>query len=139
TELAHEIGGERELPGDAADAVGAEELAHQGLTARKASSARRVAPTSWTRTTSTPASAARQATAREPSSRCSGVTGSAPDWAARRPRNALREAPRTTGRPSVLNTSSCLRISRLWSKVFPKPMPGSIHARVGSPPAAAKA
>ena len=43
------------------------------------------------------------------------------------PIKRFRDVPRTMGNPSVRNSSSRSMISRLCSRVFPKPMPGSIR------------
>ena len=53
-----------------------------------------------------------------------------------RPRNDLREAPMTTGRPSATSSSSRRTSSRLCSSVLPKPIPGSSRIRSSAIPSA---
>src|SRR5579859_311770 len=111
------------VPGPPAVAVGT-----WSLSSREAWT---VAATSCTRTARTPWTIAHTADASDPSKRSS--TGAGGDWApgprpaAIVPRNDLRLAPTITGRPVATSTSRCRSSSRLWRRVLPKPMPGSIH------------
>src|SRR5258705_13947688 len=82
-------------------------------------SASRVSATSWVRMIAAPPRTARRWAAIDPPSRWSGGAGETLSM------KRLREAPRRSGRPNDLSSSSRAMAMRLCSGVLPKPMPGS--------------
>src|SRR5581483_3281542 len=91
--------------------------------------ARRTAPTSWTRRRCTPAVTATVQAASVPSSRSAGGTSSSA------PMKLFRDGPTRIGRPSACSASSRLRSVRLWATVLPNPIPGSTQIASGATPA----
>jgi hypothetical protein len=94
------------------------------------------APTSCTRTPHTPAAAASAEIAEVASSRPAGGRGRPSVSASNRPRNRLREAPTSTGKPSSSNESSPRRRDQSCSAFFANPKPGSSTIALSATPAA---
>lgn len=124
--------------GDAASAlVSRSRVLRRAASTRTASA---VAETSWTRTAQAPRAAARADTAVVAASRARGgrgspVTGSASNV----PRNRLREAPTSTGRPSRAQASILASRAQSSSRALAKPSPGSTITCPGSTPPATTA
>src|SRR3954469_4177352 len=93
-------------------------------TAAATRTASALARESCTRTPHVPAAAARAETAAVASSRSTTGRGSSPS-ASSLPRNDLRLAPTSTGRPRDISVSRCASSAQLCSAVLAKPMPGS--------------
>src|SRR5205807_1806953 len=124
----HEVGGHRALAHSAAHAVGAEIIpAHALWYASQTPMASRVSRTSCTRSIFAPLCSASKAIARLPASRSStGLPVSLP-------RVDLRDTPARIG--SSESSRRCLRRTRLWSALLPKPKPGSTTMRSAAMPA----
>ena len=103
--------------------------------------ASRLPATSWTRTHHTPAFAAMAETASVAESRASIDRGSTRRGSASSsPRNRLRDAPMSSGRPERRRARArCASSAQLCSAFLAKPRPGSSTMRAGSMPAATAA
>src|SRR6266513_1920201 len=124
----HEVGGHRALAHRAAHAVGAEIIpAHALWYASQTPMTSRVSRTSCTRSIFAPLCSASKAIARLPASRSStGLPVSLPSV-------DLRDTPARIG--SSESSRRCLRRTRLWSGLLPKPKPGSTTMRSAAMPA----
>ena len=95
--------------------------------------------TSCTRTHQAPAAAASADTAAVARSRASGGAGSPSGPASRCPRNRLRLAPTSTGKPSATSSGSRASSGQLLLPAFAKPSPGSSTTCSSRTPAARSA
>src|SRR5258706_5565576 len=103
---------------------GPEDLDHKEWIPSHRRSARRVAPTSWTRKPRAPSLTAQSAAAIDPSSRSSGGRGES-SLPSHRPMKDFRETPTIIGRPKDRKADNPFKSAMLCSNVFPKPIPGS--------------